>query len=268
MAESYIDIAKYAVKECLGKTKFTYKKYLKSGVFGNVFIACEGNNCSYVVKIIKFKPTNPFKYSHNHFEKEVNMSIKTADLGISPKVHYSGICTKDGIEWGVLIMDKIEGTTYINTKLTSDDIYEIFSMFLTLYEETGYFNLDNVDSNLIKDEESGKWFMIDYGKLSKPDDDEEFEEKIVEVVEELMSSSFQFDFNKNKNMKSLTKKERVTFMVSSINKIYSLLDDHGYSIDTPLLTVEYNQVNLKHKPHKLYHGVSKLKKEGRITIED
>lgn len=95
---------------------FLNNKTIGKGTYGYVKIACKQNNCDYVAKVLELGED---KTEEHEFESEINIMLylQERDESISPKVEEAWVCEMDGNPYGIVVMEKMDGTI-------SDLIYE------------------------------------------------------------------------------------------------------------------------------------------------
>ena len=65
------------------------KQHIDSGGFGDVFRACQGNDCKYVAKIIHYTPSH-----FDALQREKNDMYMLGNMGLSPRLHRAILCNK------------------------------------------------------------------------------------------------------------------------------------------------------------------------------
>ena len=143
------------VENCNQK-KWTKKDYLSKGKDGSIFIACETDNCSYVMKIQKADPV---------FYNEVFALVDLQKTELVPKIYAAWTC--DG--QGFIIMEKLE---FCNTN--SEERYIQVKKALDKLRKHGWLFVDIHGGNYMCKNKK-KIVLVDFGWAVKrgPNGDEE-----------------------------------------------------------------------------------------------
>ena len=154
-------------------------KQIGFGGYGEVYVTCIYNDCSYVMKIQKIT---------REFRREVKYLYEFMDTGYTPKIY-------DAWEYegqGYIVMEKMSKTT---TKLTKKEKYnQIKKIFKFLHSKNIVFFDLHPGNVMYKD---GRAFLIDFGLLYQ------FKNNRI-VIKHLHSRDYgYFNFSKGKQLDML-----------------------------------------------------------------
>jgi len=92
-----------SIAEKCDQKKWRKDSYISKGAYGNVYVACEENNCDYVVKIQK---------ADTSFYNEVHALIELQPTKIVPKIYAAWTCKGEGF----IVMEKLQKCPEIDTR--------------------------------------------------------------------------------------------------------------------------------------------------------
>jgi len=138
----------------LNQQNIRIDRFLASGGYGSVYIACIKDNCEYVVKVT-FMTKDPL----SDYEKEWKAQVLAASYNVAPRVIAHWICStnnynKDGKEGavGYILMDKYDTTMKEFTErggiIPAAVIDEFKKAYWNLNQKEGLYHVDSHVNNI------------------------------------------------------------------------------------------------------------------------
>ena len=144
-------------------------KEIGKGRFGSVYLVTDGEN-QYAMKRVKASS----KKLIDAFQREVDMQVKAAELGVAPEVIDSFIMVSDGKKTGYIVMEAISGPTFkelsAHPKKNHEAAVDAYEKIERLHEHNILHSDLNKLDNIIYDKKRKEPYIIDFG-LAQPFDE-------------------------------------------------------------------------------------------------
>lgn len=140
----FIDSQFCTYDECMKKGNLSkIMDHIGKGTFGSVYQVCRDKECDYVMKLIMIEvgDTETIEYtSKENFMKEIDVTTKASDYGISPKAYSWWICPvyskqyREEVQGGFIVMDKWDMTLRDFIRNYKEQYYKQRNDIMKLYE--------------------------------------------------------------------------------------------------------------------------------------
>ena len=133
------------IAEKCGQENWLIQNFISNGKYGSTYVACDKENCSFVLKIQK---------ADTSFYNEVSALTDLQKTGLSPKIYDAWTCKGNGY----IIMEKL-----VKCELTEEEIYKQIKSITRKLNKNGWLHVDIHSDNFLCRDNAKKIVMIDFG---------------------------------------------------------------------------------------------------------
>lgn len=163
---------------------------LGEGLMGDVYEACRGLDCNYVMKVYEIDRTT------GRSVDEGRLTNEAGKIGVGPRVYrYNQTCKHNGKDYSWIIAEKLKYTLYDKYKrkdgFDHNDITKALNLYWNkLYANTNILQKDFKSPNIMFDERD-RMYLIDYGIATQTKlRDKHKQSHLCIVINKLLQSMF------------------------------------------------------------------------------